>query len=98
MIRIPDAVRSVLGDHLWRDRRGPFAQTDQSGVTMRYRPTSRGGIVTFVGYYKHKRYHMALGNVTPDNMLNGSRELILRRMKEVHCRQSNGADPTTEPS
>ena len=33
-----------------------------------------------------RRYHMALGNVTPVDMLKGRREQILRRRKEVQLR------------
>jgi transposase InsO family protein len=43
-------------------------------------------IAAFVGYYNHKRYHMALGNVTPADVLNRRREQILQRRKEVQVR------------
>ena len=43
-------------------------------------------IAAFVGYYNHRRYHMALGNVTPADVLNGRREQILQRRKEVQVR------------
>jgi transposase InsO family protein len=40
-------------------------------------------ISDFVSYYNYRRYHKALGNVTPADVLHGRREQILQQRKEV---------------
>ncbi len=40
----------------------------------------------FVDYYNNRRYHKALGNVTPADVLEGRREQILQHRKEVQTR------------
>ena len=40
-------------------------------------------IGAFVDFYNHRRYHKALGNVTPADVLAGRREAILSHRKEV---------------
>jgi putative transposase len=46
-------------------------------------------IADFVEYYNHRRYHKALGNVTPSDVLNGRRKQILERRKEVQIQTIN---------
>ena len=43
-------------------------------------------ITAFVSYYNYRRCHMALGNVTPVDVLTGRRQQILERRKKVQLR------------
>ena len=46
-------------------------------------------IADFVDYYNYRRYHKALGNVTPADVLYGRRDSILQRRKEVQIQTIN---------
>jgi putative transposase len=46
-------------------------------------------IAAFVDYYNYRRYHKALGDVTPADVLYGRREKILERQKEVRSQTIN---------
>jgi len=46
-------------------------------------------IADFVDYYNHRRYHKAIGDVTPADVLYGRREQILQRRKEVRIQTIN---------
>jgi putative transposase len=43
-------------------------------------------IADFVDYYNYRRYHKALGNVTPADVLYSRREQILQRRKEMRVK------------
>jgi hypothetical protein len=46
-------------------------------------------LAAFVKYYNYRRYHKALGNVTPADVLNGRKERILQRRREVKAQTIN---------
>ncbi len=46
-------------------------------------------IADFVDYYNHRRYHKALGDVTPADVLYGRRKQILQRRKGVRLQTIN---------
>jgi putative transposase len=46
-------------------------------------------IADFVDYYNYRRYHKALGDVTPADVLYGRKEEILKRRREVRIQTVN---------
>ena len=56
---------------------------DVNQVTYELPADLEAAIAAFVSYYNYRRYHKALGNVTPSDVLRGRREEILQRRKEV---------------
>ena len=70
---------------------------DVNQVTYELPADLEAAIAAFVSYYNYRRYHKALGNVTPSAVLKGRREEILQRRKEVQAqtierrRRYNGA-------
>ena len=47
-------------------------------------------IAGFVDYYNNRRYHKALGNVTPEEVLHRRREEILIKRREVKAQTLAG--------
>jgi putative transposase len=43
-------------------------------------------IAEFVDYYNYRRYHKALGNVTPADVLYGRRDKLLEHRKEMRAK------------
>jgi len=58
---------------------------DVNQVTYELPADLEAAIAAFVSYYNYRRYHKALGNVTPSAVLKGRREEILQRRKEVQA-------------
>ena len=53
------------------------------------------GIVAFVSYYKYSRYHKALGNVTPSDVLRGHGMRFYDAERRCKLNLSKGGDGTT---
>ena len=66
-----------------------YPQTLKRGVNQvpHELPKDLGAAIgDFVNYYHFTRYHKALGDVTPADVMAGGREETLRRRKEVKIR------------
>ena len=57
-----------------------------------------GAITDFVNYYNNRRYHKALGNVTPSDVLDCRREQNLQKRKDVRPRLFSADDYTINNS
>ena len=51
--------------------------------------------MAFVSYYNYRRYHKALGNVTPSDVLRGRQEEILQCRWRYRLSKLNGEGSTT---
>ncbi len=58
-------------------------KTDVNQVPYEVVQDLEAAVMDFVAFYNHRRYHKALGDVTPMDVLQGRREAILARRKEV---------------
>ena len=83
-----DFSRFILAWKLQTDMTSdPFIEVVQGAVDLTGMTDVPGylevAIAEFVNYYNNRRYHKASGNVTPSNVLDGRREQILQKRKEV---------------
>ena len=85
LLNSPSAVPNVLTIHTngKLERYHQSIKRDVKQVPYEMPSALEAAIAAFVAYYNYRRYHKALANVTPADMLNGRREQILQRRKEV---------------
>ena len=97
-------LREYLGEKGLTHSRGQPYHPQTQGKIERYHRTMKNviklrnyyqpehlehEISLFVDYYNHRRYHKALGDVTPADVLYGRRKQILQRRKEVRLQTIN---------
>ena len=83
-----DFSRFILAWKLQTDMTSdPFIEVVQGAVDLTGMTDVPGylevAIAEFVNYYNNRRYHKALGNVTHSDVLDGRREQVLQKRKEV---------------
>ena len=82
-------IRHILAAHCHPQTNGKLERYHQSNKNQVYQaPYEVPGdlevvIAGFVDYYNHRRYHKALSNVTPNDVLRGRRDGILIRRREM---------------
>ena len=86
---IRDNARLRLMDSFWPvvpqlgERYHQTLKRDVNQVPYEMPSDLEEALAAFVNYYNYRRYHKALGNVTPADMIEGRRERILQRRREV---------------
>ena len=81
-----DMTADFLIDVAQRGKIEPYHRTlkgEINQVPFEMPSELREAIEVFVEYYNHRRYHEALGNVTPADVYHGRRKQILARKKEA---------------
>ena len=78
-------IKHILAAPFHPQTNGKFECYHQTIKQVPYEMPSdlEAAIVAFVAYYKYRRYHKALGNVTLSDVLKGRRHAILQCRKEV---------------
>ena len=79
LLRVPPQTNGKL------ERYHQTIKRDVKQVPYEMASDLEAALAAFVAYYNYRRYHKALGNVTPADVLHGRRERILQRRKEVQA-------------